>query len=489
MSQQSALMLGAILVVSGPTVVGPLLSFVRPPDRLQRILLWEGSLIDPVGAILGAVLFAAVVAGTRFGHGGVLAEFVASVGVGLAGGVVGTALLWLLLGVMRLGEALGTMAQLAVVIAMAAACDMIRADTGLIAAIVMGLAAANMRGFDIPARRPFLETLVSLIIGLLFIAISASVSPDSLRHVVLPTVGLTLVLVLVARPLVAFLATLGTDLTRGERLFVGWMAPRGIVAAATASAFSTTLVEMGVGGASKILPVTFLVIVATVTLYGLTAAPVGRRLGVTRPSRARPLLVGGERWVVDVGHALRSAGLEVLMWAGPEDQRERIKKAGLELAPGELVAAATGGRRMEGGVTAVLLLTEEDDFNALAAVILADNVDGPVYRLGHPPSSRGVVAPYLGGEILFGAGLSRSAVASRARAGAKIITRGADGSTPAGHDLLFLVHSDGRLEPATSANRPLPQAGDTLVLLGPGPVDTEQAPPRNVGGNDITQAE
>ena len=82
----------------------------------------------------------------------------------------------------------------------------------------------------------------------------------------------------------AFASTLGTDLTKGERAFTGWMAPRGIVAAATASTFAAGLVAKGIGGAGKILPATFVVIVATVTLYGLTAAPAARRLGVSRPA-------------------------------------------------------------------------------------------------------------------------------------------------------------------------------------------------------------
>jgi len=99
-----------------------------------------------------------------------------SVGVGLAGGVVGTALLWLLLRKIRLGEVLGTSAQLAAVVAVAAGCDALRDDSGLIAAIFMGLALANVREFDIPARRPFFETLVQLIIGVLFISISATVT-------------------------------------------------------------------------------------------------------------------------------------------------------------------------------------------------------------------------------------------------------------------------------------------------------------------------
>ena len=113
MSLRAAVMLGAILVVSGPTVVGPLLSFIRPTERLQHVLSWEGSLIDPVGGILGAVVFHAVIATTRRGPAYQLGQFLLGIGVGLAGGVVGTALLWFLLRKLRLGEVLGTTAQLA----------------------------------------------------------------------------------------------------------------------------------------------------------------------------------------------------------------------------------------------------------------------------------------------------------------------------------------------------------------------------------------
>jgi NhaP-type Na+/H+ or K+/H+ antiporter len=287
MSRGAALMLGVILVVSGPTVVGPLLNFIRPAERVRRVLAWEGSLIDPVGGILGALVFSAIVVGYQFG------QFLVSVAVGLAGGIVGTALLWLLLRKLALGELLGTLATIASVVGVAAACDIARDDTGLLAAIVMGLALANLRGFDVPARRPFFETVVQFLIGVLFISISASVTPASVRDVLWPTLGLVAVLVLVTRPLVAWVSTLRANMPWGERTFIGWMAPRGIVAAATASAFGTTLVARGIGGASKILPATFLVIVATVTIYGVTAPPVARLLGVTRPARTRPLLVGG----------------------------------------------------------------------------------------------------------------------------------------------------------------------------------------------------
>ena len=465
MSERAAVMTGAILVVSGPTVVGPLLNFIHPTERLQHVLIWEGSLIDPVGGILGAVVFSAVLATTHEGPGYEIGQFLIGISAGVVGGVIGIAVLWFLLRKLRLGEVLGTTSQLAAVVGVAAACDVVRDDAGLVAAVMMGLAVANMRGFDAPARRPFFETLVQLIIGVLFISISATVTPASLRHLILPTLGLVAVLVLVTRPLVAQLATLGTDMPKAERWFTGWMAPRGIVAAASASTFSAGLVSHGIVGAAKILPVTFLVIVATVTLYGLTAAPVARRLGVTRPDRTRPLLVGGEAWVIDLACGLRSAGLDVLMWAGFEEQREQIKHAGLELAPGELLAAATGRGALLEGINAVLLLTSEDDFNALAAAVLAGSVEGAVYRVGPQLPGHGVVAPYTGGEILFGAELTRHEVGQRYAGGARVVNRPGDDGIPPGMELLFLVRADGKLMPVTRAGVPVPQPGGTMVLL------------------------
>ena len=468
LSFQSAVMLGTILVVSGPTVVGPLLTFVRPKDRLQHILIWEGSLIDPVGAILGALVFHAVSASTQRHVGTGVARFLESTATGLAGGVLGAGLLWLLFRCLRLGELLGTTVQLAAVVGVAALSDVLREDTGLISAVVMGLAVANLPRIDAPARLPFFETLVSLIIGVLFISISATVTPQSLRHVALPAIALAAVLVLVARPVAALLSTLGTDLSGPERGFVGWMAPRGIVAASTASTFSAALVGDGIHGASKILPATFVVIVVTVTVYGLTASTVARRLGVTRPARSQPLLVGGEPWVIELGRVLTSLGLEVLMWAGLKEQRDSIARAGLGLVPGEFLAAATGeGAELE-SITAVLLLTAEDDFNALAATVLRGSVDGPVLRLRPTPDSHGVVAPTHDGDLLFGTDLTRPALARRYADGARITARPtADGAPPPGHEVLFVVRADGRLVPTGTDAGPVPGPGDVVVSLGP----------------------
>jgi NhaP-type Na+/H+ or K+/H+ antiporter len=169
-------------------------------------------------------------------------------------------------------------AIVAVVIGTAALCDARRDDTGLIAAIVMGVALVNLPHLDLPEDRRFFSTIVPLVIGLLFISISATVTAGSLRTVLAPALALIAGLVLVVRTVVAAVSTLRTTLSRQERMFIGWLDPRGIVAASTAATFGAPLAAVGIGGPDKLLPTTFLVIVGTVTIYGVSAAPVARLL-------------------------------------------------------------------------------------------------------------------------------------------------------------------------------------------------------------------
>jgi NhaP-type Na+/H+ or K+/H+ antiporter len=280
LSSKAAIMLGAILIVSGPTVVTPLLDAARPGKRLTAILGHEGTTVDPIGAIVAVVVFQYLQANHKHAVADGVLGFLGRIGTGLAAGAVGVAVLWLLLGHLGLRGLLGTEAIIATVVTVAAMSDAISSDTGLVAAITMGIVIANLHGVHVPDDRPFLKTVVQLNIGILFIAISATVTPASLRGVVWPTIGLIACFVLLVRPVVALIATLRTDLTRHERIFVGSMDPRGIVAASTASTFSAPLVALGIHGANKLLPATFLVIVGTVTIYGLGATPLVRALGL-----------------------------------------------------------------------------------------------------------------------------------------------------------------------------------------------------------------
>lgn len=280
LSGRAAVMLGAIVIVSGPTVVTPLLEAARPGRRVTQILGWEGVTIDPIGAIVGAVVYQALINNVQLGRGKEALEFLRSLGIGMLGGAIGAAVLWLLLSKAHLTGPMATEAILATVIGTAALCDAWRDDTGLIAAIVMGVALANLPGMDLPEDRRFFTTVVQLVIGVLFISISATVTFTSVRSVLAPTLALLGGLILVVRPLVAAASTVRTALAARERAFIGWMDPRGIVAASTAATFGAPLAAAGIPGATKLLPSTFLVIVGTVTVYGLTAAPVARLLGI-----------------------------------------------------------------------------------------------------------------------------------------------------------------------------------------------------------------
>ena len=276
-------MLGAILIVSGPTVVTPILAAARPGKKLTTILGHEGTTVDPIGAIIAVVVFDELQSGHEHHWLAGAATFVGRVGIGVAGAAVGIVVLWLLLKKLKLTGILATQAIIATVITVAGLCDAIRDDTGLVAAIIMGVVIANLRGVVVPADRPFLKTVVQLTIGVLFISISATVTPASLRGVIWPALGLIALLVVLVRPAVTLVSTWRTSLTRSERVFIGAMDPRGIVAASTAATFSAPLVAAGIGGASKLLPATFLVIVGTVAIYGLAAAPLAKALGLNKP--------------------------------------------------------------------------------------------------------------------------------------------------------------------------------------------------------------
>jgi len=467
LSRGAAIMIGAILVVSGPTVIDPLMRFVQPVEGVRRVLSWEGSVIDPIGGVLGAVVFSAVVSHSALTGVG---RFPVTIALGVTGAAIGLALLWLCLVRLKVGKGLSTTSQLACVVGVAAGCDIVRDEAGLIAAILMGLAVSNMKVFAKRDRDLFFSTLVQLLIGILFVAISATVTPASVRPVVLPTLGLVAVLVLVTRPLVAFVSTLGSPLSRNERAFIGWMDPRGIVAAATASTFTPGLIAAHVGGASKILPATFLVIVSTVALYGLSAVTVASKLGVRRPVGNRTLVVGGQPWVIDVARALRQAGLGVFMWAGTDHARDQIQQAGIDLADGRsltsgLIGVTELADELE-GVTGVLLLTDEDGFNALALNILAGYPRLPVYRLA-ASHDKGYGSQDSADAILFGPTLTDDGITERRKSGARVAAKPADGANPGESDLLFLIDSQGELRPVTYSGAPTAKPGDTVVVLGP----------------------
>ncbi|MBV9196509.1 MAG: cation:proton antiporter, partial [Solirubrobacterales bacterium] len=214
-------------------------------------------------------------------------EMALSFAVGIVIGGVAAAVLWVLLrGIQRAGPRQSVAAALMTVTAAVVVADLIRQDSGYVAASAMGIALANQHQLDVSRVLEFQGAVVKLLIGILFVLISASVTPSTVTSLLPDGLALIAIMVLVVRPLVVAWATRGSTLNRRERAFMGWLDPRGIVAAATASSFGPTLASAGVSGARDILPIAFIAIFGTVAVYGLTAGPVAAGSDCSTPARS-----------------------------------------------------------------------------------------------------------------------------------------------------------------------------------------------------------
>ena len=289
---QMSILCGAILTLSGPTVVAPLLHHIRPSRRVGAVLEWEGILIDPIGAIIAVIIFQLILGGVE-GPG-----FLATVAVGAGCGLAAAAGAALLLKQRRVPLTTRITGTLALVLLAVAGADAIADDAGLVAAITAGVVVASrvqrLDGQERHEFESFGSPLVSLIIGILFVILSARVSLGEIWALGLGAVALVAALVLIQRPVAVALSTIGTDLTARERAFAAGLMPRGIVVASTASAFELPLEAAGVADAEILVPICFLVIASTVVIYGLGGRAWASALGETATTAAEVGVTGGE---------------------------------------------------------------------------------------------------------------------------------------------------------------------------------------------------
>ena len=467
MDRGVAFLVGAILVVSGPTVVLPLLAFIRPTGPVRALLKWEGTLVDPIGALLGVVVFVAIHSGEGWRPGAMVLDLA----VGALVAALAAPAFWLLLReVHRTAPRMVVPATLMVVVAVVVAADLIREDTGLLAAVLLGIAVANQRSIDVSRSLfEFEETLVQLLIGVLFVLVAASVSPDLVRTVMPEALGLVAIMIVLIRPAAVALTMLGSSFTTPERAFVAWMAPRGIVAGATASAFGPELTQKGVAGADKVLPIVFVAIFGTVLVYGLTATKVARTLGIAGMGSRLILIVGGHHWAREIAAALKKCGVAVRMWVGPLEQQTAARDAGLEADRGRIMVDTISREAELEEVTDALLLTPSDDFNTLAAAELRN-------ELGHQHVFR--IAPDLDEPTLLPSPREAGILADRSltfaeldrqfAAGARVVVAAADDDVRgSGAETLplFAVTPAGQLSVAADGRRPVLRPGDTVVAI------------------------
>lgn len=367
--------LGAILVVTGPTVILPMLRSARIALRPATLLKWEGIINDPFGAILALfVVETAVLFGEGTGNVGVGSVAWTFLWTASASAVLGyIAALWLGAALDRgwIHENLKSPVILASVLVVFAICDLLHHEMGLMGVTVMGLVLANIENHSVEDIRHFKEQISMLLVSTLFIVLAANLRADTLSELVGSRILLIAAILFVIRPIVAMVALAGTEIPFRERLFIGWIGPRGVVAAAVAAAFGPLLAEAGYEDGPILVPVVFGVIMATVLLHGLSIRPIAQRLGLAAKEGKGILIVGASTWVIALAQSLVRAGANVVI---ADTRYRRVSKArqeGVEVHFGDVMSEeATMELPME-RVSWVFGATEDESYNALACLRFA----------------------------------------------------------------------------------------------------------------------
>ncbi len=336
LSWSMAFLFGGLIVVSGPTVVLPILRNVRPNNKVNTILKWEGILIDPFGALIAVLMYEFIVSSH---HGAdypleVLQEFFTTISSGIVSGAIGAAILYYSIKKEAIPEYMRNVFSLGLVILTFAFAEFIHKEAGLMAATFMGIALANVEMEEIKKILVFKEDISLILISVLFILLSSRIEVAQIQTLGLPSLLLFLVVTLVLRPLGVVLSTFKSKLTWQEKAFISWIGPKGIVAAAVASLFSLTLIEkpelVDQAEAELLLPLVFLMIVGTVVLQGSTAKLVANGLGVVRKEPTGILFVGANELARKIAKKLEELGLDIILVDTSVPNIKSARKSGLQ---------------------------------------------------------------------------------------------------------------------------------------------------------------
>lgn len=359
-----AVVLGAILVVTGPTVIIPLLRQARLNKESAALLKWEGIVNDPIGVLMAVLAFqyftiaAGDLATTLKGLGAAIAVAL------VLGGGGGWCIGWLY----RRGSApehLKAPVLMVLVLAAFWLSNVVQHEAGLLTVTVMGLVIGNMDLMERDSLQHFKENLTVVLLSVLFIVIPSQLAPAQLQLLDWRLVAFVLCILLVVRPLTIGIATLGAPMRKEDKLLLGWIAPRGIVAVATAGVFGPALVHAGFPDAEKLLPVTFLIVITTVLCHGLSLGRIARKLGLAAGSDSGLLIVGASPFTCDLALTLQKQQVDVLVVDRDYDALKVARMQGIEVFYGEFLSEHAEETLEVQHLSCLLCATNNDSYNAL----------------------------------------------------------------------------------------------------------------------------
>jgi CPA1 family monovalent cation:H+ antiporter len=361
-----AALLACVLVVTGPTVIGPIVESLGLTGRLATILEAEGTLIDPLGAVLTVIVFQAAFGSTAPGTP-VVAGIAATLAVGVAVGLVAAGVVVVLLSQYLVPDRLHNATILALVVLAYAGSNALRPESGLVAVTAMGVALATQRRVEVRHVLEFNETLRILFISGLFVVLAARVDRSTLASIEWRNLAFLGLLVVVVRPASVLLSTVRTDLPTVERIFLAATAPRGIVAASVASVFSLRLADQGVGGAQLLLSATLTVILGTVLLSGLASRPLATRLGLVGSGDEVIIVLGANPVAREFADALVRHGADVSMVDLDRRELSAARMSGFATHHGSVIADGTFERAGMARASSFVAMTSSDELNTLAS--------------------------------------------------------------------------------------------------------------------------
>jgi len=332
LSWELSFLFSGLIIVTGPTVITPILRNIPLKKDVSTVLKWEGILIDPIGALVAVLVFEFISVG---GGGGftktALAEFGKILLFGTTFGFTFAHALAFAINKKLIPHYLLNVASLSTVLLVFVESEIFAHESGLLAVVVMGMVLANSRLENLKELLYFKESLSVLLISILFILLSANIDiADMMLLYTWKTAILFAIIVFVIRPIAVFLSTRGSSLNRREKLFISWVGPRGIVAAGIASLFGGKLINAGVAGAEYITPLVFMVVLGTVLLNATTARLFARIVGVFLKHSEGILIVGASKFSRLIANYLEKNGRHTVLIDSNQGNIEKSKSLGLE---------------------------------------------------------------------------------------------------------------------------------------------------------------
>jgi NhaP-type Na+/H+ or K+/H+ antiporter len=483
-----AVLFGGILVVTGPTVVMPLLRQSSIQQRPAAILKWEAIVNDPTGALCAVIAYEYFRKTAETPDASLLQIVPPLIGAAIVAGLVGFAAAKAIAWSFPRGlvpEYLKVPVLLTTVVGVFVLSNRIEHEAGLVAVTVMGIALANMRVTSLRSIHPFKQNVAVLLVSGIFILLSASLNWQELEYLDprqpegLRIMLFLLALLFVVRPVTVLLSLAFSSVPWNERLFLAWIAPRGIVLVAISGLFALRLNEFGFADGNLLIGLSFAVVVATIVAHGFSMNFVAKLLKVKGDTRPGLLIVGSTPWTIALGKQLDTLKVPVTIVDQSWQRLAAARREGLPTYHGEILNEATGHNLDLTPFQTLVAATDNEAYNALVCNEFAHEVGrDAVYQLGESveDDDRHALPPSIRGRALFESGFGVSDVQERQEQGwvfRKTRLSGEFGfddakrALPPTAHMLMLVRENGQLRFFTHAARPDPQPGDTVISFTP----------------------